>query len=681
MAAAIPAASPSRPAAEAATTDTLGQSSDLPVGGRISRFLHAWQQYTSDPFVLSVVACGYGLTFSDLGPPPLSTTPVEFPGDRSSAGRARLLEAVGKLLEKGAIETVDDPSTPGFYSRLFLVPKKDGGWRPVIDLKALNQHLLKESFKMETPASIAAAMRPGEWTTSIDLKDAYFHVPMALSSRKFLRFVVEGTTYQFRALPFGLSPAPMVFTRVMGIVTSYAHRRAIRLHLYLDDWLIRALLRSLLVQHTSEILDLCLELGIVVNFPKSNLNPSQDFEFLGTEFRTVPFLCLPSRDRFDRLQSILNLFVHSDSLPARRWMSLIGTLKSLDFQVPLGRLYRRRVQMEFLASWDRKSRFQRIPVSQDLKQSLSWWRTEDNVMLGQTLYPFKEQVVIFTDASLHGWGAHLGSESASGIWPSAFRSSHINYLELEAIRLALVRFQHLVCGRHVLVKSDNKTAIAYINKQGGTHSPALLGLTQVILLWCRDRGIRLRCAYIEGALNVRADKLSRRHQVTSTEWSLHPHVVEAMWSRWGTPQVDLFATRDNFKLPTFVSPMQDHLAWQTDALSISWCNLWAYAYPPTPLIPRVLRKVREEGAELILVAPWWPKRPWSVELLELALEPPRALPNWPTLLRQPGSAVFHQSPAVLHLHAWRVSRRALSLPDFQRKWRLESPEGDFAPLL
>ena len=596
------------------------------MGGRIAHFANTWKKYTSDRFVLSVVEYGYALTFSESGPPPLSTSPIEFPGDRAHGASSPLQEAVQKLVEKGAVEIVDDPSTPGFYSRLFLVPKKDGGLRPVIDLKALNLHLRKESFKMETPASIAAAMRPGEWTTSIDLKDAYFHIPMARSSRKFLRFVVNGVVYQFAALPFGLSPAPLVFTRVMGVIASYAHRRGIRLHIYLDDWLLRALLRSVLLSQTKDILNLCAELGIVVNFPKSSLDPQQVFEFLGTEYRTMPFLCFPSRDRFNRLSAMTQQFLSNTTLPARVWMSLIGTLKSLDFQVPLGRLHRRGIQQEFLAKWNRESLAQKLQISTAVKQQLVWWTKEENVMTGQSLTPFKPEVNIFTDASLHGWGAHMGSENASGIWQGAFKSYHINFLELEAIRLALLQFESHLVGRHVLVQADNRTAVAYINKQGGTQSASLLDLASRILLWCHQRGIRLRCAYIEGALNVRADKLSRRHQVTSTEWSLHPHVVEAIWLRWGTPQVDLFATRDNNKLPTFVSPMSDDMAWRTDALSFSWRGLWAYAYPPTPLIPRVLSKVREDGAELILVAPWWPKRAWAVELLDLSLEPPKCCP-------------------------------------------------------
>ena len=86
--------------------------------------------------------------------------------------------------------------------------------------------------------------------------------------------------------------------------------------------------------------------------------------------------------------------------------------------------------------------------------------------------------------------------------------------------------------------------------------------------------------------------------------------------------MDLFATRDNKKLEMFVSPFPDDRALETDALAIKWLGMWAYAFPLFPLIPLVLRKVREEQVKLILVAPWWPTMSWIPELLDLCLEPP-----------------------------------------------------------
>ena len=122
----------------------------------------------------------------------LSTKPISFGVLRDPLQREAIGEAVQAMLDKHAIEVVENTSSPGFYSRIFLVPKRGGGIRPVIDLSVLNGYLIRETFKMETPATISASLRRGEYTTSIDLKDAYFHIPMARSSRKFLRFEALG---------------------------------------------------------------------------------------------------------------------------------------------------------------------------------------------------------------------------------------------------------------------------------------------------------------------------------------------------------------------------------------------------------------------------------------------------------------------------------------------------------
>ena len=79
-----------------------------------------------------------------------------------------LWTSIQDLLQKGAIEVVHTPDSLEFYSRLFLVPKPGNRWRPVIDLSALNKFLAIPKFKMETPESIRASLRKGEWVTSID---------------------------------------------------------------------------------------------------------------------------------------------------------------------------------------------------------------------------------------------------------------------------------------------------------------------------------------------------------------------------------------------------------------------------------------------------------------------------------------------------------------------------------
>ena len=108
-----------------------------------------------------------------------------------------------------------------------------------------------------------------------------------------------------------------------------------------------------------------------------------------------------------------------------------------------------------------------------------------------------------------------------------------------------------------------------------------------LLSWCHPRKIILRARHIPGRLNVIADKLSRHNQVIQTEWCLSQQVFNRLCSNWGQPQIDLFATRFNHKLPKFVSPVPDSTAWAVDALSLSWSNLDVYAFPPVSLLSQV----------------------------------------------------------------------------------------------
>ena len=96
-----------------------------------------------------------------------------------------------------------------FFNRHFLVPKPNNKWTPILDLSSLNKYLISETFKMETPESISTSLQTGEWEMSIDFKDAYFHIPRIPQSWKYLRFHVQGQFFQFKALPFGLSTAPI----------------------------------------------------------------------------------------------------------------------------------------------------------------------------------------------------------------------------------------------------------------------------------------------------------------------------------------------------------------------------------------------------------------------------------------------------------------------------------------
>ena len=228
---------------------------DPPVGARLHKFGENWEALGSSPKVVSTLREGYTLPFRVR--PNLTRSPTVKSNYHNPQRQSHLLEALYQLVNKNAVEPVANQDSLGFYNWLFLVPKPNNQWRPILDLSTLNTFLNTELFIMETPETIRTLLQTGEWVTSIDFKDAYFHIPIHSQSRKFMRFHIQGQSYHFKALPFGLSTAPLEFTVVAKEVKLMALQRGIRIHQYLDDWLVRATSHQTCLRHTQTLVALC----------------------------------------------------------------------------------------------------------------------------------------------------------------------------------------------------------------------------------------------------------------------------------------------------------------------------------------------------------------------------------------------------------------------------------------
>ena len=181
---------------------------------------------------MEVLRVGHQIPFDRR--PPLSERPLSLLAysPQSSKGVA-LNQELQNILQKGPIKPA--PQSPGFYSRLFLVQKASGSWRPIIEQSTLDDYVTSFHFHMETPQSVLRSIRPGDWMISLDLQDAYLQVPVHRDSRRYLRFVVQGQTYQFRVLYFGLTTASQVFTRIMAPVSPILHEYGVRMLRSLDN--------------------------------------------------------------------------------------------------------------------------------------------------------------------------------------------------------------------------------------------------------------------------------------------------------------------------------------------------------------------------------------------------------------------------------------------------------------
>ncbi|XP_068242295.1 uncharacterized protein [Palaemon carinicauda] len=204
------------------------------------------------------------------------------------------------LLEKEAIERVQDLGSLGFLQSLIPSSQELGGWRQVLDVSALNVFVRKTKFTKETTKSVLTAFRKDDWMVSLDLQDAYFHSPIHPNFKKYLRFVYKEEVFQFEALCFVLSTTPQIFTKVMSNVAGMLHSRGIRASLYLNDWLLRAPSYICCLEDLQMTVNLSEELGFLIKKDKSQLTTSQEILYLGMEIQSRAFRAFPSASRTEQ---------------------------------------------------------------------------------------------------------------------------------------------------------------------------------------------------------------------------------------------------------------------------------------------------------------------------------------------------------------------------------------------
>ncbi|XP_027146580.1 uncharacterized protein LOC113748120 [Larimichthys crocea] len=323
--------------------------------------------------------------------------------------------------------------------------------------------------------------------------------------------------------------------------------------------------------------------------------------------------------------------------------------------VRLGLLLMRDVQrwVASLRLCPRRHLSRSVTVSPECTAALHQWRNPAIFSQGVSLGTVASRVVITTDASMTGWGATFKGRAVNGTWSAELAQAHINYLELMAVFLALKHFLPHLRGQHVLVKSDNSTVVAYVNRQGGTRSSRLHKLAQKIILWSVSRLGSLRATHVAGVLNRGADLMSRGNPLFG-EWKLHPQVVSQLWQRYGRAAVDLFASRENAHCQLYFSLTEEDAPLGVDALAHPWPNVLLYAFPPLSLISPTLTRVRAQGLSLILIAPRWPSKHWIAEIVQVLSGQPWPLPLRRDLLSQAGGEIYHPHPEQVALWAWPV---------------------------
>ena len=313
--------------------------SDHPPAGRLRDHISTWKVITKDPWVLNTVR-GHQIDF--LSEPHQGVVPHT--PQYSVEQNQLIVEEVQELLCKGAIKEMQN-SRSGFYSNLFLVPKKDGGQRPVINLKALNNFVQTQHFKMEGIHTLKELINQDDWLTKVDLKDVYFAIPIHRSHHQYLRFIFQGKCYQFQCLPFGLSSAPWVFTKTLKPALALLREMGVRLIAYIDDILVLAESKELAKNHVEGVVYLLQCLGFQINQKKSVLEPAQVREFLGLSVDTVAMELRLPLDKIKKIRTESRAMMRAKQVSGRALARLVGKMNAASQVIPPAPLFFRHLQM------------------------------------------------------------------------------------------------------------------------------------------------------------------------------------------------------------------------------------------------------------------------------------------------------------------------------------------------
>lgn len=616
--------------------------------GRLRLYQDTWQSMEAPIHILKIIQ-GYRIPFVEK--PPLRCM---YKNRNRLITTPALESEINQMLEESVIEKA--PSNPGFLSIMFPVKKSDGSQRPVLNLKALNLYLRPKKFRLINVQKVPHFLQTNDFMMKLDLHQAYFHIPILESHRRFLRFIFNDITYQMTCLPFGIASAPRTFATLSNWVAQKLREKGIRILVYLDDFLMVNQCPYTLGEHMKEATNLLTSLGWIINRRKSSTVPSQEIEFLGILWNTrLNEKSLP-RKKTVTLSKRLIRTREAKTLTLLALQKVIGTLQFASFVVHFGIIHYRNLQSCLHQALKLKKAVLLTPAA---REDINWWM--QNTHTASKIWADSVSYHIVTDASGVGWGAYVNGAHIQGSWMPEELRYHANMKELLAIYKVLTHGSIITECRNktILIQSDSRTALAYLRKQGGTRSVNLFQLTRLIYRQIEAYNISLVTSYLPGPLNSVADGLSRCKALA--EWHLIPRACQLIFNKWGTPDVDLMASKRAHVVPRYVSlDLMDRNAFYHDAFSRIWKHRLAWIFPPPCLMYRVLASLNQAQGIFIVICPRWNNVFWRADLKKRAVSPPFTIWDLESVLIDTRTNLPPARVNDLVLEAWRCQGGVIS---------------------
>ncbi|KAA6364129.1 MAG: putative reverse transcriptase [Streblomastix strix] len=478
---------------------------------------------------------------------------------------------------------------------------------------------------MHDSIEVKQTIRPGDWGTSLDLTSAFHHLIVQTESQPYLTFEVQNNHYTYRASPFGTKHSPIYFATAMEpIIQQIRMKTEIRLINYVDDILHLHQNKEYLKNMTQQVIDTLKYFGFTMNMKKSETEPNQTEIFLGWEWNLAnATVKTKSKRRLLPLHDLYNMrrwIKTGTEITVKQTAKLIRKLNYLRLQFQEASLFlnimdHQKAQAARLRGWNTTMIMNKTAIP-----DINWWIAKLRANIPTQLIQIPPLMTMKTDAAPSGWGSALEKEPemiavSHGTWNKSQVKLSNNNREIKAITQGLRSFAKTLKNLRVqslAIRSDNSTAVFDFRKCRA--STSLIKEIKQVHQTIEKLGIQIQITHLPGVKNEIADVLSRLSW--AGDYKLKEKIFLQTCRQMNlNPKIDLFSQYFNNLLPRFMSAIRGHGETATDALNQTWKKELPWIHPPIPLLPAVLKKIREEQIEAMIIAPLWPGHIWYTELV------------------------------------------------------------------
>ena len=232
-----------------------------------------------------------------------------------------------------------------FLSPICLVPKKDGEYRMILNLKTLIESITYH-FKMDTFEIALKLIKPNCYMASVDLRNACYSINVEESSEITLCF--SDKIYQYTCLPNGISCAPRLFKKLLKPVFSTLRQLGHSNSGFIDYSLLVAETIPECQENVSDTVGLMTELGLIVHPNKSVLVhvPTQDISFLGNDIHSRDMTVTLPQDKVELIVQECSKLREKHVVTFRAIARILGLIVSTFTAVEYGPLHYRNIEIE-----------------------------------------------------------------------------------------------------------------------------------------------------------------------------------------------------------------------------------------------------------------------------------------------------------------------------------------------